>query len=166
MLDFFKVLKRKIPQAKFLFITPDERQTIIDNAISKGINAESIICKKASRNEVPMYASLSNASVFFIRPTYSKRASSPTKQGELMSLGIPIACNTGVGDTTSIVQKYNSGVLIESFDDESYSKAIDSLNFLKFNKLELHSKAQEYFGLNTGIEKYNSIYKKLLHGDI
>jgi hypothetical protein len=49
--------------------------------------------------------SLFDTSIFFIRPTYSKKASSPTKQGEIMAMGIPLICNYGVGDTDEIVKK-------------------------------------------------------------
>jgi len=41
---------------------------------------------------------LSNASLFFIKPVWSKKASSPTKLAELMGLGIPVFSNSGVGD--------------------------------------------------------------------
>ena len=75
MLDFFKVLKTKRPNAKFLFITPDEPEFVVNAAVVKGIDGKDIIVKRAKRNEVPIYCSLSNVSIFFILPKYSKRAS-------------------------------------------------------------------------------------------
>lgn len=52
----------------------------------------------AKRKDVPVLISLMVASVFFILPAYSKKASSPTKQGELMAMGIPVICNDNIGD--------------------------------------------------------------------
>ncbi|MEI9956314.1 MAG: hypothetical protein WDM90_08440 [Ferruginibacter sp.] len=47
---------------------------------------------------MPLLLSLSQFSVFFIKPCYSKQSSSPTKHGEIMAMGIPLITNSGVGD--------------------------------------------------------------------
>jgi hypothetical protein len=61
-----------------------------------GVPSANLGVMAATREDVPTAISLFDVSLFFIRPTYSKSASSPTKQGELMGMGKPIICNAGI----------------------------------------------------------------------
>jgi hypothetical protein len=103
----------------------------------------------------------SQASIFFIRPTYSKMSSSPTKQGEIMSLGIPIVCNAGVGDTDQIVLNYQSGALVASFDAASYQNIAETFQPQHFNPETLRAGAIDYFELQQGVASYLEIYKNI-----
>ena len=74
-----------------------------------------------------------------------------------MAMGIPIICNVGVGDTDKIVQKYQSGILVSSFDEKGYSVAIQSMS-TSFSKQSIIDGANDYFSLEKGIEKYAKVY--------
>jgi hypothetical protein len=130
-------------------------------AASKRNLSQKIIIKSAQRHEVPQILSLSQASLFFIRPTYSKMSSSPTKQGEIMAMGIPIICNTGVGDTDTIVKNYNSGALVASFDDTAYQKTIQDFDAKTFDEAALRKGAIDYFDLEKGIGTYQEVYESI-----
>ena len=65
---------------------------------------------------MPYYISLSSASLFFIRPSFSKSASSPTKMGELLSMQVPVVTNAGVGDVDSIIDETKCGVIVSNFN--------------------------------------------------
>jgi len=67
MLDFFLMMKTKIPEAIFLFISHDDRKQIFARAASKHISAEDIYIQPAAREDVPLYLSLSDWSIFFIK---------------------------------------------------------------------------------------------------
>ena len=150
MLDFFKEVLKIHSNAKFLFITFDEHSRILSEANLRGIG-DKIIIQPGQRDEVPTLLSLSTFSIFFIRPTYSKIASSPTKQGELMALGIPIVCNEGVGDTADLVHTYNTGITLSQYNSIEYSSAINKLENTKFDKQKIRLGAIDYFGLEKGI---------------
>ena len=163
MLDFFKRLLIRKPTAKFLFITPDKKEHILSKAANRNIPEASIIILQATREEVPAYALLSNLSLFFIKPVYSKKASSPTKQGEIMGLGIPIICNGNVGDTEEIINDSGAGYVINIFNDEEYDKAIDNIpELLNIPEDTIRRGAMKYYSLDTGIVKYNEIYEILI----
>ncbi len=162
MLDFFKVLLQKQSNSKFLFITPDLPEMIIQMAEKKGIPAEKIIVQKASRNEVPVLIAMSQISIFFIKPVFSKRASSPTKMGEIMGMGVPVICNSNVGDVDEIIEGSNGGYIIDSFDDPSYEKAIQSMNgLINIKPVEIRKSAEKYFSLQAGVNKYDMVYQSL-----
>jgi glycosyltransferase involved in cell wall biosynthesis len=163
MLEFFKVFQQSVPPARLLFITHDEHERIRNAGVNKGIDSRCIIIRPTKRAEVPVVLSLSDYSVFFIRPTYSKISSSPTKQGEIMAMGIPVVCNAGIGDTDLVVNHYHSGVVANSTTDEAYKKAVSSLLNEKFDKVSIRAGADDYFSLEKGVASYNSIYNSLTH---
>lgn len=159
MLDYFKVLKQSKPNAKFLFVSGENPASILGQAALKGIDAKDILVASALHKDVPLYISLFDLSVFFIRPTFSKKASSPTKQGEIMAMGIPLVCNQGVGDTDLIVRKYDSGEVIEAFDTQAYQDCIDSHKVYDIAKIQ--AGAEDFFSLEKGIASYLHIYKSV-----
>jgi len=163
MLDFFKLLKLDFPQAVFLFITGDSKESITQVASSKGIDTESLRIISAQRAEVPLLASISDVSIFFIKPVFSKKASSPTKMGELMSLGIPLICNSGVGDVASILEDGGNGVLISEFTTEAYLQAIGELPDVMKKSPQLNiACASAYYALSDGVKKYASVYDRIV----
>ena len=163
MLDFFKELLNKKPNAKFLFITPDEPKSIESIATQKGISIDRLVIRLASRAEVPLYLSISDLALFFIRPTFSKSASSPTKQGEIMGMGIPLICNSGVGDTDRIVDDSGCGAIIKKFDHKNYAEVLSKLDdILAIDPAQIRAGAEKYYSLQNGIKKYLFVYKSLL----
>jgi len=162
MMAFFAQLRAKKSNAKFLFINKDEHQHILE--VAQKYNVEnSIVLRSCNRKEVPHLLSLSTLSIFFILPSYSKKASSPTKQGELMAMQIPVICNSGVGDTDFVVEKYHSGFLVHDFNFEDIIEKLNQDNWQQlFDKQEIRNGAIDYFSLEKGIESYTYVYKKVL----
>ena len=163
MLDIFKEIQSKKPKAKFLFITPDEPKTIESAAALKNISPDKLVIKSAARAEVPLLLSLSNLSLFFIKPTFSKSASSPTKQGEIMGMGIPLICNSDVGDTDRIVNDTTCGAIVGKFNPEGYAEVLSKLNdILSIDPAHIRAGAEKYYSLENGIKKYLFVYQKLI----
>ncbi|MGE4287463.1 MAG: glycosyltransferase [Salinivirgaceae bacterium] len=163
MLAFYKELLTQKPESCFLFITKDSPDAIQHLASQQGIPLEKIRIQPAEREQVPELLTISNASIFFIKPAYSKKASSPTKLAELMGLGIPIIANSGVGDVESIILQNPLGILIHEFNSPAYGFALKELEQL--HTTEKHKTRQlacEYFSLDRGIAIFDSIYQKLL----
>jgi glycosyltransferase involved in cell wall biosynthesis len=112
---------------------------------------------------VPAYLGISDCSIFFIRPTFSKTASSPTKHAELMGMGIPVICND-IGDTGNIIEATKTGITVKSFSDDEYDKTIDRLQeLLAIPKADIRRAAFEYFDLKRGAGKYAALYSKILN---
>ena len=164
MLDFFKELLMVRPTARFFFITPDRPEMILNAAAAKNITKDKFTIRSAQRAEVPLYLSLSQLSFFFVRPTFSKIASSPTKQGEIMGMGIPLICNSGVGDTDRIVEDTGCGVVIRKFTHEEYTQVLSHLDtVLKIDPDHIRAGAEKYYSLQNGVKKYLFVYQTLLN---
>ena len=153
----------KKTNAKFLFITKDKPYNITNKAERFNIPISKIIVVPAERNEIPSLLSLSKISVFFIKPVFSKKASSPTKLGEILGVGIPIICNSNVGDVDNIISSSGTGLIIDNFTDAEFDKAINNIDeLLKIPKEIFFLTAQKTFSLQNGIDLYNNVYKKVL----
>ncbi len=163
MLQFCKVLLDKKPNSKFLFISPHLHELIETEAAKYGLPANAVLVKHAKRNEVPALLSLSNYSLFFIKPCFSKLSSSPTKHGEIMAMGVPVITNNGVGDVKEIVEQYHSGHVIDNFDTMSFQKIVEKmLSSPGFNSEEIRKGAAAVYSLEKAIELYGKIYNSIL----
>ena len=132
-------------------------------AQSKGIPKSALRIIKANREDVPKLAAVSNWSVFFIKPVYSKKASSPTKMGELLGLGIPLICNSNVGDVEAIMNTCSQGQLVHHYTIEEYSKIADSiLTTTPIQKDLLNKTAWDFYSLEMGVKRYASVYENLI----
>ena len=161
MLDFFKRLLLQRPNAKFLFITAEPAAQILDKAKALQIPADSFIITPAPHKQVPTYLALSNCSIFFIKPVFSKSASSPTKQGEIMGMGLPHICNAGVGDVDSIIDE-KSGVMIKTLSSVEYDKAILAVLNTTYDNTYIRSKAIEVYSLSNGVLNYQKVYRQIV----
>lgn len=155
MLVFFKKIKEIIPNSKFHFLTKDNPEIILSQCKNLGIELKNILIEESDIWNIPFKTRNWNLSLCFIMPSYSKIFSSPTKQGELMAMGIPIICNSGVGDVDYIVQKYNSGFILNDFNKINFDKILNT----NFKKQKLKEGANQYFSLEKGVMSYENIYK-------
>jgi glycosyltransferase involved in cell wall biosynthesis len=161
MLQFFKAWLDSRPDSIMLFVTTEPKEMILLEAELQGIDPASIRVMSAARKEVPLYISMMDYGLFFLKQVFSKKASSPVKQGELMAMGIPVICNAGVGDSDRIVQQYRAGVLVYEYTPAGYRQAIAELDRTTFDPAAIRAGSIDYFDLNKGIESYARIYERL-----
>ena len=112
---------------------------------------------------MPNYIGISNLSIFFYTSLYSKKASSPTKMGEIMNLGIPIICNSGIGDVEKVMKECMPELLLNEFNDQEYERIINLiLTNYKVKSKRIIQTAQKYYSLTKGVKKYTDIYNQIL----
>lgn len=162
MLAFFKVWLRQHPASTFFFVSNEPKEMVLAEARKLDIPEDKLKILSATRNEVPYYISMMDLGIFFIKNAFSKKASSPVKQGEMMAMGVPVFCNAGVGDSDHIIQKYRSGELVYTFNDAAYGDAIRRMKEEMNHPEHIRSGALEYFDLKSGIESYAALYKSLI----
>ena len=163
MMRFCKILGDKIPNAKFLFISPNSHDVIEAAAAKVGLNTDKLIVKKANRHEIPALLSFSNYSLFFIKQCYSKISSSPTKHGEIMAMGIPVITGPGIGDVDEIITKYNSGYIVKNFSDAAFTETIEHIKAgKKMDAEKIRESAIEYYSLDKAVARYYEAYKKII----
>lgn len=162
MFAFVKKLQALHPEYIFLFLTKDDAEKVKQAALQAGVLLDKLRVLYVTRAEMPAYIALSDCSLFFIRNTFSKTASSPTKHAELMGMGIPVICNT-IGDTGYIIQKSKTGQLVETFDDDVFQKAINDLPTIeRLDKDFIRQCGMDLFDLQIGIRQYSQLYQRII----
>jgi glycosyltransferase involved in cell wall biosynthesis len=163
MMELFKVAQAKITHCKFLIITADNPAIALKAAKKINIDENAIVVKKADRSEVPYLIALSKFSIFFIKPSYSKKASSPTKLAEILGMGVPIICNSNVGDVENIVNEGKVGFVLQDFNKKQFEIVIEKmLAFLPSDTKRISNYAKKYASLKDGVERYYEVYKSIL----
>ncbi len=145
MVSFYKKIKEQQPTAKFLVLTPD--QHLVNND-------PDFIVRSATREDVPAYISISNLSVCFIKPSFSKKGSSATKMAEVLAMGIPVVTNAGWGDVEFLQGRMKNLYVLNDLHEKPASD-------------EYHADHQDeffydLFALQSGVAKYRRVYETLL----
>ena len=161
MLDFFRVLLAREPDAVFLFVTHDAPAGIRAAARARGVPEDRLVVRPANREEVPQFVAAADIGIFFIQPVFSKKASSPTKMGEMLAVGLPLVTNAGVGDVAEIVRDTGCGVAIERFDEAAYRDALDAVAAMVPDPAAQRERALPWFDVEIGIARYDAVYRSL-----
>jgi glycosyltransferase involved in cell wall biosynthesis len=163
MLLFFKAAKRKYPGAKFLFITHAPRQFIDQRITEFNLDTNDFIITQAPRKNVPDLVKASDINISFIKPVYSKISSSPTKLGEVLSMGIPVVVNSGVGDVEQTVENANAGYVLHDFKEDDFKKAVEAIpELLQKSPAAIRQAIKPIYDLEKGIQSYLSCYRQVL----
>jgi len=161
---FFKLLKLAIPNAQLHIINRDEHNYIQERLRFHEIDPISIQLERVSHVDVARAMNSMDAGVFFIKQTYSKMASAPTKLGEFLGCGIPCLGNLGVGDMSTILEEEHVGVAIQDFTESAMQEAVERIIKLSHEsdiKQRCRQIAIKYFSLELGVARYNVIYNSL-----
>lgn len=153
MLDFFAVLKEVKPDSVFLILTTDK----VD--LSSYKYQADVIVSRVSRAQVPLHISIADASICFIKPTFSKKASAATKMGEILAMRVPVIVNTGWGDVTWLKEHDRAVILLDEITRHGYGNVLNQL-FLR--PAEQNSDLITLLSLEKAIENYQNIYSSIL----
>ena len=159
-------LLRLKPDAQFLVVNRGEHDYIRQRLQAAGVPESAIEVTSAAHAEVPALMARMDAGIFFIKPAYSKQASAPTKLAEFLGCGIPCLGNVGVGDMAEILRDNRVGAAIERFDTESLREGLVRLLALVEDpetKQRCVKTASKHFSLDEGVERYELLYRCLLH---
>ena len=161
MLLFFKELKKEKKIARFLFVTPDI-QLLQDRIETLKLRNDDFIIKSVFREQVPSYILLADCSVVFIKPVYSKIASSATKIPEIMAMGVPLVTNKGWGDIDMISQKATNLIhLVDRPTIENFGEVVRNLEKNKYKEQKHAKEIMKDFSLENGISAFQQVYFKL-----
>lgn len=127
--------------------------------------ADELVVRSARREEVPGWVSQADASMCFIRPQFSKRASAPTKLGEILGCGVPVAVNV-IGDMARVVEGSSAAVVVGDFSSpESVRVAAAKLIASAGDpgtRAEARRLAERWYALEDAIVAYERVYRGML----
>lgn len=162
MMRFFKVFETLHAGAVFLILNKGEHSLAQKAAQKVGLDSARLRILEATRSEMPHYLQAADTGLFFIKPSYSKIASSPVKMGEMLACGLPVIANAGVGDVDRIIQETGCGHLVENFTDEAFMTAVRQWDIKRDEWRRNSRKAAElFFNLDEGVRLYDAIYNQI-----
>jgi len=166
MLDFFKSAKDEIDNAHFLILTQSDVRIAEKFITESNADLNDLTIVNAQPRDVPRYIRLSNVALIFIKQTFSKLASCPTKVAECLACGVPIIVNSGMGDIDSMVKKDKIGVVVEEFLGSEYKVRIkeylDTIRPDESVTRRCFQAAKDNFSLRMGIERYDGVYRHIM----
>lgn len=160
----FAELLRLKPDARILIVNRNEHDYIRERLIAGGVPLTSIELRAASHAEVPVQLARMDASIFFIKPVFSKQASAPTKLAELLGCGIPCLANNGVGDMAEILEGEQVGVAVNDFSPPTLRTGLVRLLELMETpgvQDRCVAAAHKHFSLDEGVRRYALVYRRL-----
>lgn len=164
MLRFFAMAQAKWQNVHLLLITRDWRVEHELTVTQMGLAAvlDRIHVRPATRTEVPALLGCADVMLSFIKPAYSKMASSPTKLAEAFAVGIPAISNTGIGDVDEITQALDAGALVDLASADSIKDIISHLDAIAENGgLALRERSRDRLGLEVAETRYRRSYHEL-----
>lgn len=169
VLECFKDLLRERPEAQLLIVNRGAHEYVEERIHALGIPRDRVELQSAEYREVPRYIHQMDATAFFIKPTFSKKSSAPTRLGEFLACGVPCLVNAGVGDMDAIISSDRVGVVMQEFSPETRSEAIRELLALCVDE-ELRGRAiqtaHRHFSLEQGVDAYRKLYEDLAGHEI
>jgi len=167
MADFFSVLLKQKPQAHALWLTTGNHDQLRTLMKTRGIGEADYTVLAAASTDVPSYLSASDAGLAFIKPCFSKLASSPTKYAEYLACGLPLIINCGIGDSDTLVTREKTGVLVGEFNQAAYQSAIAALENFVVDPEQTRQRncevAERLFDVRrVGVERYAHLYESVL----
>ena len=165
MADLIQAAREKDNSTFALILTQSAPEIMAERLKKRGFADKDFLVTKVPHSEIPKYLSAADIAISFIKPCFSKLSSSPTKIAEYLASGLPIITNRGVGDVAEMIEKHQTGAVVEDFSRESYIKSLHKITVLRqTNNLceNCVKSAKEEFDLEkVGGAKYRLLYKKL-----
>ncbi|MGZ8846561.1 MAG: glycosyltransferase family 4 protein [Pyrinomonadaceae bacterium] len=167
MADFFAALRKQNPTAFFLWLTLSQSERVKKLMELRGIKNEDYAIISVPSPEVPSYLSASDVGLAFIKPCFSKLASSPTKFAEYLACGLPLITNAGIGDSDSLINDEDVGALVQDFNEGEYVTAARAIEKFLADPEQTRQKAcavaERLFDVRrVGVERYARLYETVL----
>lgn len=161
MLRFFAAVAEQREDAHFLLVTRDWDSTCDVRLRELGFDhlRNRIVARPASRDQVPELLSTMDVMLSFIKPAYSKLASSPTKLAEAYALGIPSICNDGIGDVAEQTRRLGAGAIFSLDDDQALLELAGMIDEIAAGGgAPLRDRAQEELDITVAHARYRQVY--------
>ena len=144
-------------------LTNAPRQDINEELIRVGLEEEIVISKFVFHDQIPKYLSLGDFAINPVKPVPTKRFCTSIKDGEYWAMGLPVVISPNISDDSGIIERENTGVVVDLSDKNSLPASIGKLEALLKDKIALKDKirqiAIQYRSFNIAEQIYKEIYK-------
>lgn len=166
---FFRAVKALRPDAFLRILSMSPPQQGIEALHSAGVDDSDFEIIAVPPDKVPSFLAHAHVGVSFRKSTFAQIAASPTKIPEYLAGGLPVVCNSGIGDMDDLVAREQVGVVLQDFEETSYQQAaVQALTLADDKSIQDRAKrvAHKYFDLDqVGGKQYVELYRRLWEED-
>jgi glycosyltransferase involved in cell wall biosynthesis len=165
MAELLAAARRQNMSTYTMILTQSNPERIVESLSRLGVPEDCYLVRRVGYQEVPRYLRAADIALSFIKPSYSKLASSPTKIAEYLASGLPILCNAGIGDLDEVIEGDRVGVLVKELNAGQYEHALRAMDGLLLEdqvSSRCRASAASRFDLESvGGERYRRLYRRL-----
>ncbi len=166
MAQFLATAHRQDPNTFSLILTQSQPEMMSGPLRALGVADKDYLIRRVAPADVPRYLRAADFSLSFIKPSYSKQASSPTKIAEALASGLPIISNAGIGDLDAMIEGDRVGTIVRQFNDAAYVEALSAIDAMRQDEsiaARCKASAVNRFDLATvGGPRYVRLYQRLM----
>jgi glycosyltransferase involved in cell wall biosynthesis len=167
--EFIAAAHRLRPSTFTMILTQSRPQELMAEFDRLGLARDRYLIRQVPPGEISRCLKAADAALSFIKPSYSKQASSPTKIAEYLASGLPVVSNAGIGDLDQLFDGERVGVVVRQLDEPGYQSACQALDRMLDEPgiaERCRRVAEEYFDLQSvGGVRYRRLYERLASGE-
>lgn len=165
----FKAMHEQDKDVFFLLLNRDQQEYIETVLHTFAVPKQAYSIRPVDFSDIYLYLNVCDISLFFIRPTYSKQASHPTRFAENAACRLFSITNTGIGDMDFYAHTYKTAFLVDLalLPCSIHKTAGDVLAILKNPMLRPQENdyeriMRECFSNDVAVGRYLTVYKQLM----
>jgi glycosyltransferase involved in cell wall biosynthesis len=171
MVKAWSIAKQQDPSSFALIFTQSPKEPLIQSLIQAGLEENvDFRVQKVAPSELPERLRAADIALSFIKPSYSKISSSPTKLAEYLASGCVVVSTRKIGDCDAQLSKNNVGVLLDDMTEETIGQALKQA-FQMASEPDIETRCRstvdQLFDLkNVGGKRYKRLYKRLFQSSM
>ena len=146
---------------RFLMLTNASTEEINAEVRRTGIPENIVKSKFVYHDEVPRYLSLGDFAINPVKPVPTKRYCTSIKDGEYWAMGLPVVISPRISDDSEIIERENTGMVVDFSDSDALSRSIGKLEALISDKVALKEKIRQIAIRYRSFELAKKIYKEI-----
>lgn len=160
MLSYFSFFKKKYHKAKFILISKDFSYFTNNNNKILEIYKDDIIFVSPKQKDLALYYNICNLTLCFIKNSFARKASSPTKIAESLACGTPVIYND-VGDNKLLLSNFYKNGGVSSLSDADLEKSILNFDFSTLKPDIIRNNSKKHFDLSLAKIKLDTVYDSI-----
>ena len=146
---------------RFLILTNASKEEVDEQVKRVNLPVNVVINKFVFHNEVSRYLSLGDFAINPVKPVPTKKYCTSIKDGEYWAKGLPVVISPNISDDSAIIEKENTGVVIDFSDQAALSGSIDKIEELLKSGSVLKERIRQVAVKYRSFELAKKIYQKI-----
>ena len=160
--DFIRICyNRWKDDFRFLMLANASKEEIEQQMKRVNLPANTVISKFVYHNEVPRYLSLGDFAINPVKPVPTKRYCTSIKDGEYWAKGLPVVISPNISDDSEIIEKENTGVVVDFSDQAAVAGSVDKIERLLKSRSLLREKVRQVAVKYRSFELAKKIYQEI-----